>query len=63
MSTAYITKAAECLSAAQKLSERGERAALLKVAGSYLLASEVADRQDQDPAYPSQDQQGVVPHC
>jgi hypothetical protein len=47
MSTAYIMKAAECVAAAEKISDRAQRAALLKVAGSYLLASEVADRWDE----------------
>jgi hypothetical protein len=50
-------KAAECLAAAAKISDRAERTALLRVAGSYLLASEVADRPDQGS---SQDE-GVLP--
>jgi hypothetical protein len=47
MNTAYIMKAAECVAAAEKISDRAERAALLKVAGSYLLAPEVAGRPDE----------------
>jgi hypothetical protein len=45
-------KAAECVSAAEKISDRAERVALLRVARSYLLASGVAEQSDQDSAAP-----------
>jgi hypothetical protein len=44
MSAAHIMKAADCVSAAENISDRAERIVLLRVAGSDLLASEAAEQ-------------------
>src|ERR1700681_3252756 len=58
----YVKKAQECVDAAEKIADPGERAALLKVASCHLpLAHYVAARQDHGTAHRQQDQQDHLP--